>query len=75
MLNSKMRVTVNGTEQEVPADTNVSQLLARLNILPERISVEINLDVISREAYDHSHLKDGDQIEIISFFGGGADVG
>lgn len=70
-----MKITVNGTEQEVPADTNVTQLLTRLKIIPERISVEINLDVINREAYDHSHLKDGDQVEIISFFGGGADVG
>ncbi len=70
-----MKITVNGTDKEVPVDTNVTELLLYLKILPERISVEINLDVIRREAYDHSHLKDGDLIEIISFFGGGADVG
>lgn len=75
MLGSRVKITVNGIDQEVPPDTSISQLLVRLNIPPERISVEINLDVIRREAYDHSHLKDGDQVEIISFFGGGADVG
>lgn len=75
MLNPYMKVRVNGTEQEVPTGTNVTQLLAHLKILPERITVEVNLDVIRREAYDHSHLEEGDLIEIISFFGGGADVG
>jgi len=75
VISDYIKVKVNGTDQDVPADTNVAQLLARLKIPPERITVEINLDVIRREAYDHTHLKDGDLIEIISFFGGGADVG
>jgi sulfur carrier protein len=66
-----MQVTVNGTRQEVPPETTVSQLLAELKILPERVVVEINLSVIDRDRYPRHSLKEGDQIEIIGFVGGG----
>ncbi|MFQ5779732.1 MAG: sulfur carrier protein ThiS [Nitrospiria bacterium] len=70
-----MQITVNGMQQEVPSGTNVSQLLDFLKIPPERISVEVNLDVLDRKAYHHTSLREGDRIEIIGFVGGGADVG
>jgi len=66
-----MQVHVNGVRQEIPPKTTVSQLLAQLKILPERIVVEINLKVIDRADYGRSLLKEGDQIEIIGFVGGG----
>jgi thiamine biosynthesis protein ThiS len=66
-----MQVNVNGVRQEIPPETTVSQILAQLNILPERVVVEINLKVIDRAEYRRSFLKEGDQIEIIGFVGGG----
>ncbi len=66
-----MQVTVNGVRQEVLSETTLSQLLTELKILPERVVVEINLAVIDREQYQRYSLKEGDQIEIIGFVGGG----
>jgi len=67
-----MQVVVNGTEQEVPSGTNLSQLLDRLKIQPERVAVEVNLKVIHRQQYNQVSLNEGDQIEIIGFVGGGS---
>ncbi len=63
---------MNGTEQEVPSGTNLSQLLDRLKIQPERVAVEVNLKVIHRQQYNQVSLNEGDQIEIIGFVGGGS---
>lgn len=66
-----MQVTVNGVRQDVPSNTTISQLLAELKLLPERVVVEINLTVIDREKYHQVSLREEDQIEIIGFVGGG----
>ena len=46
-------------------------LLARLEIDPRRVAVEHNLNVVKRGAYDATEVRDGDQIEIVNFVGGG----
>lgn len=66
-----MQVEVNGIKQEMPADSNLSQLLRHFEIAPEGIAVEINLTVIDQQAYDATVLHENDQIEIIRFIGGG----
>lgn len=68
----EIEVIINGIKQKMPQDSNLPQLLQHFEIAPEGIAVEINLTVISREAYDATILHDGDQIEIIRFIGGGA---
>lgn len=66
-----MQVEVNAIKQEIPANSNLSQLLQYFEIAPEGIAVEINLTVIDQQAYDATALHEGDQIEIIRFIGGG----
>ena len=68
-----MQIMVNGTRQEAPSEVNVSQLLAKLNFPPERVAVEVNLAIIDRGKYGRTFLREGDQIEIISFVGGGSE--
>ncbi len=66
-----MQITVNGLAQNLSLGMNVTQLLEQLKIAPERVAVELNLTVISPEAYHATTLNDQDQVEIISFIGGG----
>ncbi len=70
-----MQILVNGVEQVIPAGANVLALLKQLDIAPERIAIEINLTVIDRAAYHDRIFCEGDKVEIISFIGGGEDVG
>ena len=35
------------------------------------VSVELNGDILDREAFDSTNLKDDDQVEFLYFMGGG----
>lgn len=65
-----MVILINGEKKEVSAGT-VEQLLRELGIRPGRVVVELNHDVISREAHAATPLKEGDAVEIVQFVGGG----
>lgn len=65
-------VHINGEEKEIGSQLSVAQLLQELGIRPGRVVVELNRDILSREAHDKTLLKDGDQIEIVHFVGGGS---
>lgn len=66
-----MRIRLNGEPHEMDAPVSVSALLERLGIDPRRVAVEHNLVVIKRPTYDDTIVKDGDEIEIVNFVGGG----
>ena len=66
-----MRVTINGEEQVIEAGTTVSALLRRLDLQPIRVAVEINKDLVTRSTFAGTVVEDGDQIEIVTFVGGG----
>lgn len=63
---------VNGVKQTVPEGTTVTQLLDTLKILPERVVVEVNLTILKRAEHTNTALKEGDQVEIVHFVGGGS---
>jgi len=65
------RITLNGDPYEMDAPLTVSALLARLEIDARRVAVEHNLIVVKRLAYDATIVRDGDQVEIVNFVGGG----
>lgn len=52
--------------------TTVSSLLEELQIKPERVAVEVNLQIISKKDYMRTGLNEGDKIEIVNFVGGGS---
>ena len=66
-----MIVRINGEEKEVGAGLNVAQLLEHLGVRPGRVVVELNRDVLSRDAHGATVLKEGDSMEIVHFVGGG----
>ncbi len=67
-----MIIRLNGDPYEVAGPLTVSALLAKLDIDPRRVAVEHNLVVLKRAAFDDTPLRDGDQIEIVNFVGGGS---
>jgi thiamine biosynthesis protein ThiS len=66
-----MTITLNGDKHELPAPVSVSALLQELEIDARRVAVELNLAVVKKAAYDSSVIKDGDEVEIVNFVGGG----
>lgn len=65
-----MKVKVNGSEMVVKAKT-IAELLQELEINPQRVVVEVNLEIIKRDRFSEYKIKNGDSIEIVNFVGGG----
>ena len=66
-----MTITLNGEPYELPAPVTVSALLATLEIDARRVAVEHNLNVLKRSVFENTEVREGDQIEIVNFVGGG----
>jgi len=66
-----MKVVVNGESMELSQPMTVAALLAQLEIDGRRVAVEHNLTVLKRATFETTELREGDQIEIVNFVGGG----
>jgi sulfur carrier protein len=66
-----MKLQVNGKPVELPDGSTVDALLSHLAVEPARVAVERNQDVIPRRTWAETRLSDGDQVEIVTFVGGG----
>ena len=65
-----MTVTVNGDARDLPDGETVRALVVRYNLTPEKVAIELNRRLLRGQSYD-TPLKDGDEIEIVTFVGGG----
>ena len=66
-----MKISLNGEPHELAGPLSLNALLAQLNIDPRRVAVEHNLTVVKRANYDSTQIREGDQVEIVNFVGGG----
>ena len=66
-----MRITLNGEAFEVAGPLTVSDLLQQLEIDARRVAVEHNVVVLKRTAFADTLVRDGDEVEIVNFVGGG----
>ena len=66
-----MKVTVNGKETEVPKNSTIKGILDLMNIKGNMLVVEKNLEIIDKNNYESSLLRENDSLEIVGFFGGG----
>lgn len=65
-----MKLTVNGEAREVPDGETIRALVARHSLTPDKVAIELNRRLIRSEKYDQA-LKEGDEVEIVTFVGGG----
>jgi thiazole synthase len=65
-------INLNGQVREVPGPLTVAELLARLEVKPEQVAVELNRDLVPRARHAESRIQDGDTLEVVTLVGGGA---
>lgn len=65
-------ITVNGAPRQVPDGSTVAQLLALLQVHPQLVAVEVNVDIVARDRYVATVLREGDVVEVVQMVGGGA---
>ena len=66
-----MTITLNGEPLELSGPLTVTELLSQLDIDARRVAVEHNVVVLKRAAFDETLVREGDQVEIVNFVGGG----
>ena len=66
-----MQIQVNGETRMTGDGATIADLLRELQVRPDRVAVELNLEILDRQEFDRRGLREGDRIEIISFIGGG----
>ncbi len=66
-----MTITLNGDRYELEGPLTVAALLAKLDIDARRVAVEHNLIVLKRALFESTSVREGDEVEIVNFVGGG----
>lgn len=70
-----MKLQINGEEREFdhPSPLTLSALIENLGMKADRVAVELNRDIVARDLWDQTVLKEDDRLEIVHFVGGGSD--
>lgn len=66
-----MTIQLNGEARTLDEAVTVGGLLRSLNLQGDKVAVEVNLDILDKQEFETRGLQDGDQVEIMSFVGGG----
>jgi sulfur carrier protein len=70
-LREAIEIRLNGKVRSVPPGLTVRGLLESLDLRPELVVVELNRDILRREAYGEVPVREGDVLELVHFVGGG----
>ena len=62
---------VNGEIFEFREGMTVSELVVEMGFSEAMVAVELNLDILPRDSFSSTVLKENDCIEVVRFVGGG----
>jgi sulfur carrier protein len=68
---SGLALQVNGEPRTIPGPATLLDLLGHLTLDPRMVVVELNREIVRRPRLGDVALKNGDQIELVHFVGGG----
>ena len=66
-----IKIQLNGEIQELSKRHNIDELLKIFSIDPNKVAVELNRTVVSKDKYITTHVSNQDVVEIVTFIGGG----
>ena len=69
-----MTIEINGEPRTFEAGLTLSSLLERLGMKSDRVAVELNRDIVPRDQWTETQIREGDRLEIVHFVGGGLDL-
>ena len=65
------KIQLNGKYISLKKNISISQLLKKYKLNEQKIAIEHNREIISKQKYNKIILKDKDNVEIVYFIGGG----
>ena len=69
-----MTLTINGEEREFTGIATLSDLVSQLGMKSDRVAVELNRELVSRDRWPATQISNGDKLEIVHFVGGGSKL-
>ncbi len=69
-----MNLTINGENRALSATETLSALVEQLGMKSDRVAVELNREIVPRERWAQTPVKEGDRLEIVHFVGGGSGI-
>jgi len=66
-----IKFLLNGKNKIIDDKTNLNLLLKELSIESNKVAIEINGFVVSKNDYEKKIIRTNDKIEIVHFIGGG----
>ena len=66
-----IQIELNGKLEDLPAGTTIATFLAGKGLQDKLVVVEVNGQIVARSAFEERVFKEGDQVEIVHFVGGG----
>ncbi len=66
-----MILTINGEAREFSSVSTLAELIAQLDMKPDRVAIELNHELVRRDRWPTTQLVNGDKLEIVHFVGGG----
>ena len=66
-----MQIKLNGEPHVIADSTTVASLIEQLDLVGQRLAVEVNDEVVPRSRHAECALASGDRVEIVHAVGGG----
>lgn len=66
-----MKLRINGEERSFGQLASLDALIEQLGMKADRVAVELNREIVARARWAETPVREGDQLEIVHFVGGG----
>ena len=66
-----MKIKINGREEELTQKKSLFEVISDKGLIPDHVVVEHNSRIVPKEEWRKTTLTENDNIEIVSFVGGG----
>ncbi len=73
-MSVSVEIRLNGAARTIPASgetATVSDLITVLELVGQRVAVEVNGEVVPKADHASHELAEGDRVEVVTFVGGG----
>ena len=70
-IGTAVTITINGEVREFGDSLSLPKLLERIEMNPRLVAVEYNGEILHRQFWVETKIKNGDRLEIVTIVGGG----
>ncbi|MFW6359964.1 MAG: sulfur carrier protein ThiS [Chroococcales cyanobacterium] len=70
-MSNSITLQVNGEAVSCPPQTSLPDVLQQMGLNPRLVAVEYNGEILHRQYWENTQVKEGDRLEVVTIVGGG----